>query len=132
MGERRLFALRVIKSSWGIEIDVEAKAHVGSPPPRDALRAGSRTWLYVLDPLDREYRQALLDGLRQVAADIEQAVPDAMVVVEVQGLDYSPADCPAEAFTAAMIGWAADEYGLGEPAYTVGFDEAANSYVFTF
>jgi hypothetical protein len=132
MGERRLFALRVTKSSWGIEVDLEAKAHVGSPPPRDALRAGGRTSLYVLDPLDREYRQALLDGLRHVAADIEQAVPDAMVVVEVQGLDYSPADCPAEAFTAAMIGWAADEYGLGEPAYTVDFDEAANRYVFTF
>lgn len=25
-----------------------------------------------------------------------------------------------------MIGWAADAYGLGEPAYTVDFDEAAN------
>jgi hypothetical protein len=31
-----------------------------------------------------------------------------------------------------MIGWAVDEYGLAEPAYTVDFDEAANRYVFTF
>lgn len=132
MGDRRLFALRVMKSSWGIEIDIEAKAHVGSPPPRDALRAGSRTWLYILDPLDREHRHALLEGLRHVATEIEHAVPDAMVVVEVQNVDHSPADCPAEAFAAAMIGWAADAYGLGEPAYTVDFDEAANQYVFTY
>lgn len=132
MGERRLFALRVMKSSWGVEVDLEAKAHVGSPPPRDALRAGSRTWLYMLDPLDRPHRQPLLDGLRHLAPEIERVVPDAMVVIEVRGVDYSPAECPAEAFGAAMIGWACDEFDLGEPAYAVDFDEAANRYLFSY
>ncbi len=132
MGDRRSFALRITTGDAGVAVDVVARVHRGSPPPREAFKAGSRTWLYVLQPLEPEHRQSLRNGLRHVATQVEQAVPGELVVVEVESIEFAPADCPADAFAAAIIGWAADEFDLVEPAFVVEFDDVSNRYVIRY
>lgn len=132
MNDWRTFPLRVLKASWGVAIDLRARAVPAAEPPVGSLRAGGRVLLDVSHvQLPATDVLQLLRGLRAVAAQIEAAVPgEDYLVVEVDEVSYPPTDYQPEGVAAAMIGWATEEFDLARPDIDVRFEKAANRYVF--
>lgn len=132
VSEWRTFALRVLKSSWGVAIDLRARAVTAAEPPTGSLRATERVLLDVRHvPLPAVDVTQLLRGLRVVAGPIEAAMPgEDYVVVEVVEVSYTPTDYQPDGVAAVMIGWAMEEFDLAQPDIDVHFEKSENRYVF--
>ena len=132
MKEWRTFPFRVLRASWGIAIDLRARAVLSARPRADSLWAGSRVQqnlsnvrLLVVD-IDQ-----LLYGLSVMAAAIEEKESDGYVIIEVGNVNYTPTDYQPEGLAAAIIGWVSEEFEVDPPAIDVHFDDAENKYVFS-
>jgi hypothetical protein len=131
----RTFPLRVLKSTWGIAIDLTAEVSEFPPAavatfvtPRVSLSLGS-----VRRALSAREAGFLVSGLRRVAADIESAVPDSEpIIINVLDVGFVETDYQPEGLEAAMIGWSAEQFGFEPPEITVEFDNDVNRYVFSF
>jgi hypothetical protein len=128
----RTFSLRILKASWGIAIDLQARAVLAEDPPHDLLSVSPRVWLDVsgVQLPDADIKQ-LVRGLTVMAPAIENKNQDAYVIIEVGRVSYTPTDYQPEGMAAAMIGWVAEEFGLDSPVIDVYFDKNANRYVFS-
>jgi hypothetical protein len=128
----RTFPLRILKASWGIAVDLRARAILSKEPRSDLLNASSRVLLDVrhvqLPVIDVEQ---LLRGLTTMAAAIETKEPSDYVVIEVDEVTYTPTDYQPEGLAAAMIGWVSEEFDLDSPIRDVHFDQGVNKYVFS-
>lgn len=132
MATWRNFPLRILKSSWGIAIDLQARAVLVKNPPHGLLSASPRVWLDVrsIHLSDVDTNQ-LVRGLMMIAPAIEDTARSEYVIIEVGRVRYTPTDYQPEGMAAAIIGWASEEFGLGSPAIDVYFDKKANRYVFS-
>ena len=130
-GHWRTFRFRVLKSSWGIAVDLTARTWTGVDVPRRAIQVGSRTWLDVssgqLTSVDVDQ---LVFAARRVADSIEAARPGANVTIDVRDVAYALTDYQAEGLAAALIGWAIEEFELEYPAIQITFDSEQNWYEF--
>jgi hypothetical protein len=127
----RTFALRLLKSTWGIAIDLQAQAQFLLEAPSGLILAGERTWLDAskIKLAEQDITQ-LASGLSLASPMIERQHASGHVVVEVLQVDYTPTDYQPEGMAAAMLGWAAEEFELDLPQVEVDFDKEANRYVF--
>jgi hypothetical protein len=132
VNDSRSFSLRILKSGWGIAIDIVAQASVSPASTSGAIQASPRIWLRILPPLPTDDSNWLLFGLRRVASQIEEAYPHDPIMVEIEQIDYVPTDYQPEAMAAAIIGWATEEFDLGDPDIDVTFDRGTNRYVFSY
>ena len=127
----RTFALRILKASWGIAIDLAADAQRRAEPPEGALPAGDRVWLDVshvaLGPRDIEQLRL---GLSRVSPMIASRDPGHHVLVQIDDVRYTPTDYQPEGMAAAIIGWATEEFDLPQPDLEVRFNRDENRYVF--
>jgi len=130
-GEPRTVSFRVLRSSWGIAVDLTARATRGSAP-EDAFRVGERTWLRCSESVLEDDVAFLRRGLARVAAEVDAAGDGEHVVVDVLRVDYVPTDYQADAMEPLIAMWAAEEFGFNAPAVTVDFVPAANRYVFAY
>lgn len=132
MGTWRTFPLRILKASWGIAVDLRARALVVAQPPDGLLAFGRRVLLDVthvqLPAVDIEQ---LMSGLDAMTSAIEEKEPDGYIVIEVDEVKYTPTDYQPEGIAVAMIGWISEEFELVPPTIEVYFDKAANRYIFT-
>jgi hypothetical protein len=128
----RTFPLRILKASWGIAIDLQARAVLAESPPHDLPSVSPRVWLDVSGVRlpDTDIKQ-LVRGLTVMAPAIENKNQDAYVIIEVGRVSYTPTDYQPEGMAAAMIGWVAEEFGLDSPVIDIHFDKNANRYVFS-
>jgi hypothetical protein len=107
----RIFALRVLKSSWGIAIDLQARSCVVEASPAGLVRGGSRTWMDISRVvLDERDALELALGMSRVAPMIERVRPDGHVIIEVLSVQFTPTDYQPEGMAAAMVGWATEEF----------------------
>jgi hypothetical protein len=127
----RTFELRLLKSTWGIAIDLRAQAQFLLQAPSGLIMAGERTWLDVskFTLPDQDIMQ-LAAGLALASPTIQLQHASGHVVVEVLHVDYTPTDYQSEGMAAAMLGWAAEEFDLDLPQVEVDFDKEANQYTF--
>jgi hypothetical protein len=132
LSQPRIFPFRVIKWSWGIAIDILARALPGGPILPEDIPVGTRTWIRILPPLSQEARDSLVAGLGRVSPLIEQAVPEGPIVIEIERVDYVPTDYQPEGVEAAIIGWATEEFTLPDPSVDITFDRASNRYIFEY
>ncbi len=126
------YRYRVFKSSWGIAVDLTAKAVTcteGALPVTDNLYLRLEDFL----PLTVDEPSYLVQGLRLVAAKLQAlAAPDVPIVIHVLAIEFNECDYLPEGLTCAIAGWAAQEYGFEPPAMQVTFDRQANRYHFDF
>jgi hypothetical protein len=126
------FPLRILQGSWGIAIDLRARAMVSAEVRLDLPMAGERVLLDVsrvqLPTVDIDQ---LLLGLTSMAAAVQEKEPNGYVIIEVSEVTYTPTDYQPEGMAAAMIGWVSEEFGLESPIQSVHFDKVHNKYVFS-
>jgi hypothetical protein len=131
MGQWHTFPLRILKGSWGISIDLRARAVLSENPDPGLLDAGHHLLLDLrslrLPPADIEQ---LLSGAKLMAAEIEAKAPAPYVIIEVDQVVYTPTDYQPEGMGAVIVGWLCEEFGLESPIKDVHFDRTANRYVF--
>jgi len=119
-----------MRASWGIAIDLRARAVIGDDLPPDSLPAGDRVALAVNGvQLEAEEVEQLLRGLGLMAPAIEAAHPDVHVLVRLGAVSFTPTDYQPEGLVAAMIGWAAEEFGLEQVPWDLRFDKSTNRYL---
>src|SRR3954454_2492535 len=130
-GRPRQFALRILKASWGIAIDLDARSVLLPSAPAELVPAGDRVWLdssrICFPAADIGHLQL---GLSIAAPSIERRVASGHVVVEVLAVSYTPTDYQSEGLTAAMLGWAGEEFNFLPPTPEVKFDAPTNRYGF--
>jgi len=127
----RTFAFRLLKSTWGIAIDLQGQAQFRREAPSALILAGERTWLDAsrIKLADPDITQ-LASGLSHASPMIERQHASGHVVVQVRRVEYTPTDYQPEGMAAATFGWAAEEFDLELPQVEVDFDKEANRYVF--
>lgn len=127
------FPLRILKASWGIAVDLRARAVPSAQARLGALPVSGRVLLDVANvQLPAADIEQLVYGLGVMASAIEAKEPDGYVVIEVGDVEYTPTDYQPEGLAAAMIGWASEEFDLSSPIKSVEFDKLANRYVFSW
>jgi hypothetical protein len=129
----RTSALRIIKTSWGIAIDIHARTEMVDRINGDALSVTPRVFLkltgVILPTADVNY---ILRGIKRMAPALEGKEPEKLIVIEVDQVIYTPTDYQPEGVEAAIIGWICEDFGLPSPIENVSFDRAANKYTFSF
>ena len=128
------YTYRVLKSSWGVRVDLRAAARTGTPPPgavcvADGLLVLDATRGAVLTP---EQLSMLGRGLGLVATEIVGAVPQPPVTVVVLEVEHNQIDYQDEGVAAAVLGWAIREYGLAPREIPVSYHSSVRRYVFDF
>lgn len=94
------YLYRFLRTSWGIHITITA------------------------DVLSHS------DGGGLVAADISAAVAGRPVVVVIGSVVFNEMDYQLDGLTAAVMGWAAERFGLDRPLPAVSYDRSVNRYIF--
>lgn len=130
-GPWRTFSLRVLQASWGIAIDLRARsAHCGTFPP-EAIHVSDALALVAAGEvrLDAEGVGQVLRGLALMAPAIQRARPDAHVLIELGAVTFVPTDYQPEGLAVAIIGWAAEEFGIDQVSWDLRYDKTINRYI---
>jgi hypothetical protein len=128
------FPFRVLQASWGIAVDVDARVSFLDRAPTTAEEIDSRVFLsiaqsLVLPAVDLDFVRS---GLRRLAEDLRNAAEESIALIELDDVDYSPADYQPEGVEAAVIGCVCEILGCEPPTLDIAFDRDENRYVFAY
>jgi hypothetical protein len=130
------FEYRVFKSTWGIYIRLTAVAVPYSEQGEGLIEITPELGLLVKPTNMRPVRQMvqyLTLGLQIVAAQVLQNAGSRLpLIVQVLKIEADFVDYQDEGLAAAMIGWAAQEFGFDPPAIPVEYDKSLRKYIFDF
>jgi hypothetical protein len=127
----RSVVYRIIRTSWGIYVRIEAEATLSPGRPPAGEHAAGRLWLDVgptgLTPYSVGY---LVAGMRMLESPIAERVGEQQVLVSLDAVDFSLADFQDEGLTAAMLLWLAAEFDLPAPDLEAHYVPDLGRYVF--
>jgi hypothetical protein len=129
------YTYRVLKSSWGILISLEAEVRMDEKGGAHAVPLGDGIILLDATPGDglaEPAMEMLARGLRPLTAEIRSKLLNGPATIAIQGIRYNDCDFQEEGLTVAMIGWATSEFGLSQKEIPVAFDRDENRYIFDF
>jgi hypothetical protein len=128
------YEYRVLKSTWGIAIDIEATYKILKTEPEIGQKISSRISLnlqvndYVL--LDEE-KDWIIKGLKVVCEEIYSRINNSeYVLIIIHKIDYYPCDYQIDGLASAIIAWASQEFNFISPKIDIEFDKKANKYLF--
>lgn len=126
-----VYKYRLLKSSWGIAIDVTARrvAKFSTFVGLHQITSEIQIQIQQSHLTNREIG-FILKGLELVALKISSNSIKYPVYIEIQNLHYNPTDYQEEGLAAAMIGWASQEFNFEEPDLPVYFNNNVNRYIF--
>jgi hypothetical protein len=128
------FNYRLAKASWAIAIDIVAEAHVVPMTPAKAQMVKERLWLRI-DPawLTDEESAYLVRGLRLVADYVlDSRRGEEFILIWVREIQFNPCHYQPEGLAAAMMGWAAKEFGFARIEVPVEIDRKSKRYVYNW
>lgn len=126
---------RVLKSSWGIWIDLTARASFTVGAEHLRVAPAWPLWLDFEGPaaqLTQPFREELRTGLAAVAPELCAKVGDQPVTVIVTEVTSPETDFQAEGLAVAMCRWTEEEFGLPHRQIDESYDRATNRYIFTW
>lgn len=129
----RTYVYKLLKGAWGIRISLTAEVVPLTGPVQGAVNVAPQIWLsYGLDDaeLPEGHLERLAEGLRMLASEIAESISPQPIVIVVRDLQYVESDFQVEGLTAAMSGWATEEFGLPHREIPATFDREGNRYRF--
>ncbi|WP_437678425.1 hypothetical protein [Sorangium sp. So ce131] len=128
------FSYRMIKSSWGIRIDLTADVARLEGAAGSATEIAPGLWFVNEDAhLDAAEEEFLKRGLQLVVGEIlSSSAFTAPSLIRVASARFVPTDYQPEGLSCAMAGWAAKRFGFPMPEIDVRFARQENRYVFNF
>lgn len=125
------FLFRFIRSTWGIAIDLRARAVELAAAPAGVRKLADRVYLDVSSAgLTDTDENELIRGFSTIAEQIGNAVGWNAILIEVSRLTYALTDYQSDGVAAAAIGWAAEYFDLDTPSVRITFDREGNRYIF--
>jgi hypothetical protein len=124
------FKYRVLKSSWGIAIDVTARFDFSaSPENADSISDGIHL---VIDDqtLPNEYFELVETGVNLMSDRIKECDVEFPLCVRITELKFNPCDFQPCGIPWAVAGWITSELEISPPAVSIEFDKTANCYVY--
>ncbi|WP_433794557.1 hypothetical protein [Actinoplanes sp. CA-252034] len=124
----RTYRYRLLRTSWGIWINLTARAEAGELPGGVVVSPGLPVRLACVGSaatlLEGE-REELRRGLAAVAAGLPGPLTVIVSDVALVEVDFQP-----EGLAVAMCRWAEEEFGLTPRVIGESYDRATNRYVF--
>ncbi len=129
-----LYRYLVLKTSWGIAINLRAQRVYSKLKPEGANVVAERIYLDVHERmLSNEEVLWLVRGLKMVAGNLAKKICDnRYVIVRIVEVEFNDCDFQAEGLADAIIRWSAEVFELDIPQAGVFFDKQAKRYVFDF
>ena len=134
-GVTDIYKYRVLKSGWGIAVDLLTTFSLDESGSVDAVRIIPGLWIDIIaKDCSTSDRAALIRGLRMIADRVktEGTRSDCDVLITVKEIEYTLTDFQDEGLTCAIIKWSEREFGLAIPDIPVTFNRARNRYDFDF
>ncbi|HEX9059664.1 MAG TPA: hypothetical protein VF941_05765 [Clostridia bacterium] len=127
---------RVIKSSWGIVIDVSGElTSISTYDNKSSCKMiNSGLWCIITDErLSETEKKYLYDGLEMVGKAIasNSSYKNETLII-INSVTYSFCDYQEEGLTAAIIQWAANAFNFEAPKINVAFNKEHNKYEFNY
>ncbi|CAM5712059.1 hypothetical protein SALBM135S_04338 [Streptomyces alboniger] len=138
----RTMSYRMRAGAWGIAMDLTADAVLSAGPPGRGERVGGRVWLdaspvLAHPPADRSGLRILPEevawlrrGLALAGAAVEARNAPLHTTVTVHRVLFPLTDHQPEGFTAALLRWTEEEFGLEPRPVRASFDRRADRYVY--
>jgi hypothetical protein len=149
--QARKFIYHHLETTWGVAVEMTARTTTLAEEPSERIRITDALWLdvwpvtqgwvqpphfsqgYILAmPLPPSQVPFLERGLRIVAPLIAERRPGEQLVIRVEKIEYILTDFQDEGLEAAIIGWAAEEFGFEPLPVQARFDRTLRRYVFQF
>jgi len=128
------FTYRIIKSSWGVHISLDAYWQPLSEFNDSSTKISEKLFFAQKSKfITEEEAEFLKLGLKLVADKIDELFKNKeAIVVVVQEVLFNDCDYQQEGLACAIMGWISREFNLTEPTVDVSFDRANNQYIFRF
>jgi hypothetical protein len=129
------YKFRVILSSWGIAIDIDADIERVAEAPVEAIMIADRFFLRLGEEvrLPAADLEAFVAGLSRIAPAVSDTLDEgAIAVVELHEVHIAHADFQTEGMEAAAIAWACDSLKIEMPRIKTSFDAGENAYMFEY
>ncbi len=133
MNGQSTYDYKLLKGPWGIRIELTADVLPHGDDDGEAHSVGNGVWLgYRLEgsPLGKAEKQALTRGLGLVSGEISVAVDGQQVGVVIRSVRFAETDYQVDGLAAAVMGWAAEHFGLSGRLPTAVFDRSENRYIY--
>ncbi len=126
------FQFRVLKSSWGIWINLAGSMTAREIRPRtDGYEFIYDTVAFRIESSSREIREYAVRGIHRMRDLIDSSFPGG-VVVDITKLEFPNSDFQVEAIEFAVVEWIAKLLGMPAPSWTVTFFKDENRYHFSY
>jgi hypothetical protein len=133
---KQKYSYRLIKSSWGIAIDVTAECTSKSifckKNESVVVDICPGLWGVIFDDrIPKNEVQFIWEGLRHICKSILTKSPYKNdTLITIHSVEFNFCDYQPEGLAPAIIGWAANALGFDEPELNVVFDKKENKYKF--
>ena len=132
-----IYKYRILKSSWGIAIDLEAKAviytqHLDFDINQETVRLNDTITLSISPEckLEADEVRYLGKAILNFSTEVESKLPeDSKVNIHVVNIIVNYADYQPEGLYCAMVGWLTLRFDFPMPQLDVRFDKGLNRYI---
>lgn len=130
------FSYRIMKSTWGIAIDMTAEVTSMSnySDQNSCKKISNGLWSKILNNLiQSEEEDFIWYGLRLVSESIIKKSPHKTdTLILFHNIEYNPCDYQAEGLTAATIEWVSNALSIDVPKINVVFNKQLSKYEFEY
>ena len=124
---------RIIKSQWGIAIDIvgEITSLENCIANADSIKIDNGLWIKILCKLSYEEEQYIYSGFKSISELIINALPyKANTLVIIHAIEYSLCDYQIEGLIPAIYQWVSGILKINIPKVEVEFNKKLNRYEF--
>ncbi len=123
---------RLLKSSWGISIDMTSSIEdKNNLPTNDLIKISDNIDLLVESKFDNDIVRKLLRlGILRVLENIEPKMPYENSVIVINDIQFPITDFQVEGIYGAMIQYLSNHFSFGSPEIRTSFDKTTNKYIF--
>lgn len=126
-----MYKYRILKSSWGIAIDIDLSIQEYIINNRnETTKISENIYLYDKKKLTKQCKNIIIKALKDYALIIRTNVPFPEIMVSLEGLEIILTDYQDEGLYFAVQECISEKIGVEKPEYEVFFEKELNKYVF--
>lgn len=126
---------RIIKSQWGIAIDITGEiASLENYKEKEfCIKIDEGLWIRILNAVTCEEEKLIYTGLKKISELIKLASPykfDSLIIFHA--IEYNPCDYQTEGLIPAIYQWVSEALKIDTPNIEVRFNKNLNKYEFNY
>ena len=125
---------RIIKSQWGIAIDITGEITLFDKDKEKGYRKiDDGLWIRIISILKCEEKEYIYTGLKDISKLIINASPyKNNTLIRIHAIDYNPCDYQIEGLIPAIYQWISGILTINTPKIETKFNKSLNKYEFIY